>query len=154
MLKRTCTAFIMGFSRSCAHHRGALGTFSTSSSLLLSSNPTMDRKAGRIRHRLFSSFQAPVPPQSKGEAIFQDINLSSVSTCPRNLDPEAVFVVSGASRGIGLQFVKTLVSSTKVSSWNVCFLVTVYLVSTKIDIVLITTILASMTNSGKDHCML
>lgn len=65
--------------------------------------------------RLFSSFQPPVPPQSQGQAVYKDINLSSAPQVgPRSEDPEAVFVVTGASRGIGLQFVKTLLLDTKV----------------------------------------
>jgi hypothetical protein len=74
-----------------------------------------------------SAFQAPEPPQSKGQAVYNDIDfnnigsgsdsdklLSSQSTL-RNSDTDAVFVVSGASRGIGLQFVKSLIERTKVS---------------------------------------
>jgi hypothetical protein len=69
----------------------------------------------RYSSRLLSSFQPPVPPQSKGEAVYQDIDVTSVQNSPRNFDPDAVFVVSGASRGIGLQFVKSLLLETKVS---------------------------------------
>ena len=59
-----------------------------------------------------------MPPQSKGGAVYQDIDVSksSLLNSPRNLDPDAVFVVTGASRGIGLQFVKSLLLDTKVSS--------------------------------------
>ena len=69
----------------------------------------------RYNCRLFSSFQPPVPPESKGEAVYKDIDVNSVQPLPRNFDPDAVFVVSGASRGIGLQFVKSLLLDTKVS---------------------------------------
>jgi hypothetical protein len=67
-----------------------------------------------------STFQAPVPPSSKGQAVYSDINLSvaddlSSRSSLRNNDPEAVFVVNGASRGIGLQFVKSLINRTKVN---------------------------------------
>lgn len=70
--------------------------------------------------RLFSSFQAPVPPQSKGEAVYKDIDVtkeihSSSQAGIRNKLPDGVFVVNGASRGIGLQFVKALIASTEVS---------------------------------------
>lgn len=68
----------------------------------------------RCNSRLFSSFQPPVPPQSKGEAVYRDIDVtSSPQDSPRNSDPDAVFVVTGASRGIGLQFVKSLLLDTK-----------------------------------------
>lgn len=60
-----------------------------------------------------------MPPQSKGEAVYQDIDLSADKVTPRNSDREAVFVVSGASRGIGLQFVKTLLNDTKVRTFGI-----------------------------------
>jgi hypothetical protein len=66
-----------------------------------------------------SSFAAPIPPSSKGEAVYNDIDFSA-STDPssnamkRNQDPNAVHVVTGASRGIGLQFVKSLLDRTEV----------------------------------------
>jgi hypothetical protein len=71
-----------------------------------------------IRH--LSAFQAPEPPQSKGQAVYNDIDFnigseSSSQSTLRNSDTDAVFVVSGASRGIGLQFVKSLIERTKVS---------------------------------------
>jgi NAD(P)-dependent dehydrogenase (short-subunit alcohol dehydrogenase family) len=61
-------------------------------------------------------FVAPEPPQSSGIAVFPDVELSqfqSPHATLRNSDPNAVFVVNGASRGIGLQFVKHLLSTTK-----------------------------------------
>ena len=73
-----------------------------------------------------SSFQAPEPPTSKGHPIFPDVDLPSSSTTTtsspptisedarqRNSDPDAVFVVNGASRGIGLQLVQSLLDRTK-----------------------------------------
>uniref|UniRef100_A0A7S2UED2 NAD(P)-binding protein n=1 Tax=Attheya septentrionalis TaxID=420275 RepID=A0A7S2UED2_9STRA len=65
-----------------------------------------------------SSFAAPIPPNSKGQAVYNDIDFSA-STDPssnamkRNQDPNAVHVVTGASRGIGLQFVKSLIDRTE-----------------------------------------
>ena len=66
----------------------------------------------------FSSFEAPPPPSSNGEAVYNDIDLcksnaTEISTSAlRNNDPDAVFVVTGASRGIGLQHVKSLMERT------------------------------------------
>ena len=77
-----------------------------------------------------STFQAPEPPQSKGQAVYSDIELqkdddeSSISQAAslRNNDPNAVFVVTGANRGIGLEFVKQLSTRTKVSDEIFCCL--------------------------------
>ena len=63
-----------------------------------------------------SSFEAPEPPSSYGQAVFPDIDFSSIEdgvAIKRNADPEAVFVVTGSNRGIGLQFVITLLERTK-----------------------------------------
>lgn len=73
---------------------------------------------GRIQNTLFSTFNAPEPPQSKGVNVFTDIDFSipnspSSQSSIRNSDPDAVFLVNGASRGIGLQFVRKLLKDTK-----------------------------------------
>jgi NAD(P)-dependent dehydrogenase (short-subunit alcohol dehydrogenase family) len=71
-----------------------------------------------------SSFEAPEPPTFNGKAIFPNIDIkindstnTSINTnseaYKRNSDPNAVYVVTGASRGIGLQMVKTLSYRTK-----------------------------------------
>lgn len=69
--------------------------------------------------RLFSSsFQPAPPPGTHGTPVFPDIDFS-VADDPasegwkRRNDPNAVFVVTGASRGIGLQFVKTLLDQSQ-----------------------------------------
>ena len=62
-----------------------------------------------------ASFEAPEPPKSHGQPVFPDIqfdNINKSSDENRNSDPNAVFVISGASRGIGLQFVKSLLERT------------------------------------------
>jgi hypothetical protein len=52
--------------------------------------------------------------------VFPDIDFTFANdpqseSLLRNADPDALFVVTGANRGIGLQFVKTLVQRTKVT---------------------------------------
>ena len=66
-----------------------------------------------------ASFEAPEPPLSHGHPVFPDIQFDNINKSSssggdnnRNSDPNAVFVISGASRGIGLQFVKTLLERT------------------------------------------
>jgi hypothetical protein len=67
-----------------------------------------------------STFQPPAPPGTKGTPIFPNIDFNVASSSPdsllRNTDPDAVMVVTGANRGIGLQFVKCLMHRTKVSA--------------------------------------
>lgn len=71
--------------------------------------------------RLFSSsFQPAPPPGTDGTPVFPNINFSVASDSQsegnrRKNDPNAVFVVTGASRGIGLQFVKSLAENYQVS---------------------------------------
>ena len=63
-----------------------------------------------------SSFEPPEPPNFNGQPVYPDIDLSispQVEATKRNLDTNAVFVVTGASRGIGLQMVKSLSQRTK-----------------------------------------
>lgn len=60
-----------------------------------------------------SSFNPPVPPTSKGVPVYPDIDFSVAEdsesiSYKRNRDRDAVYVVNGSSRGIGLQFVKSL----------------------------------------------
>jgi hypothetical protein len=84
--------------------------------------------------RLFSSttrttvvdFEPPEPPGTHGTPVFPDIELATASTDgtgttatlaaarTRNNDPNAVFVVTGASRGLGREFVHQLLARTKV----------------------------------------
>ena len=77
-------------------------------------------KQPAVDTRLFSSssFSPPQPPTSNGVAVYPDIDFSLGSrvdsdAARRNADPDAVFVVNGASRGIGLQFVKSLLQRTE-----------------------------------------
>lgn len=70
--------------------------------------------------RLFaSSFNPPDPPASQGDAVYPDIDFSYAGNEAsqghrRNHDEAAVFVINGASRGIGLQMAKSLVERTNV----------------------------------------
>lgn len=110
ILRRTLTAFALGFSR---QHR--VCQKSLDFQILPHDKPHLQSPSTR----LMSSFQAPVPPSSRGEAVYSDIKISgaddlSSRSSLRNNDPDAVFVISGASRGIGLQFVKSLIDRTKV----------------------------------------
>lgn len=83
-------------------------------------NPHLQQIGRNVRHiprfATLSTFEPPEPPQSKGNAIYPDINLqllsSNVETVDRNTDKSAVFVVTGASRGIGRQIVEDILSRT------------------------------------------
>ena len=70
-----------------------------------------------------TTFQPPEPPGTKGIPIFPDIKILKPdensndhydNAIRRNTDSNAIMVVTGANRGIGLQFVKSLLSHTKV----------------------------------------
>lgn len=82
---------------------------------LLSLDPTLKST------RTFATneqFTPPIPPKFNGQAVFPDISLNGATSHDadkRNNDTDAVFVVTGASRGIGLQIVKDLTTRTKVS---------------------------------------
>lgn len=101
-LRRTCAVFVVGIARQQVRPFHLLPERSRSTWSIQSSTSR------------FSTFQAPEPPQSKGPAVFNDIDLSlgKDESLKRNSDPSAVFVVTGASRGIGLQFVKSLIERT------------------------------------------
>lgn len=83
--------------------------------------PTYTNNVRPLSSSSTSSFEAPVPPTSKGQPIFPDIEFRGPSSSSdkehpatkRNADEKAVFVVNGSSRGIGLQFVTSLVERTK-----------------------------------------
>lgn len=65
--------------------------------------------------RYVSSFQpSDDSPPFTGQAIFPDIVLTRrPQSIVRNEDPDAVFVVTGASRGIGCQLVQSLLDRTQ-----------------------------------------
>lgn len=112
VLRQTCTVLVVGFSR---HHPWCRPIVGFQRAVRVNDQLS----TSRTRH--FSSFQAPEPPQSNGQAVYKDIDFSvekdrTSQSAVRNADPGAVFVVSGASRGIGLQFVKSLLEQTKVST--------------------------------------
>ena len=104
-MSRTFAAFALGFCRQHDLFARSFGIYKHGTPLVTAT-------------RLRSTFQAPEPPQSKGNAIYEDIvvgDIQSTSGLKRNSDNNAFFVVNGASRGIGLQFVKSLMDRTKVS---------------------------------------
>ena len=115
--RRTLAAVAFGF------HRNLGVGLRPVESFLLESLSCHQQSNGivTLNTRLFSSFQAPEPPSSKGQAVYTDIDLAQaggIDSEPyrRNQDPDAVFVVTGASRGIGLQFVKSLMDRSNVSN--------------------------------------
>lgn len=68
--------------------------------------------------RNYSTYEPPANNTYHGEPVYKDIDIStndniSSAASARNSDPEAVFVVTAASRSMGLQFVKELLSRTK-----------------------------------------
>jgi len=91
--------------------------------------PSSDSRDGGTRRRKIDGGEAPrrerystfVPPaknEYRGTPAYDDIDISSGAgvsdaAAARNGDPEAVFVVTGASRSMGLQFVKELLSRTE-----------------------------------------
>ena len=104
-MKGTCAAFAVGFARQQVKIPMLAGLDNLRPLSPLSQKDT----------KLFSTFKAPEPPQSKGQLVYDDIDVTNRNqdSIIRNSDPDAVFVVSGGSRGIGLQFVKSLVQKTK-----------------------------------------
>lgn len=60
------------------------------------------------------AFHPSPPPGTHGTPVFPDIKFSNnrPEALQRDEDPEAVYVVTGASRGIGLQMIKTIYDRT------------------------------------------
>ena len=105
-VKRSCLAFVfrLGGGRAAFYVPRVINSCALAASTCLFSS---------------SSFTPPEPPKSKGMPVYPDIDFSlrkqaDSESFRRNADIDAVFVVNGASRGIGLQFVKSLVERTKV----------------------------------------
>jgi hypothetical protein len=66
-----------------------------------------------------TTFTPATPAKTKGTPMFKDVDFAiakdPLAECVvRNADPKAVFVVTGAGRGLGLEFAKQLVDRTKV----------------------------------------
>lgn len=121
-LKRTFTALALsipesaGLTSSTARCIGN-GRLGISTVVTLGRNVSPLSRPGRIGCKLFSTFQAPEPPESKGFNVFKDVDVSVSNTASsqssiRNSDPDAVFVITGANRGIGFQFVSKLLKDT------------------------------------------
>ncbi|CAJ1969318.1 unnamed protein product [Cylindrotheca closterium] len=111
-LQRTCAAFAVGIAKQNVRALSAVPPLHHSRSIVLT---TSSKSSPSSALRLASTFQAPEPPQSKGHAVYNDIEISTTEqeSVARNSDADAVFVVTGASRGIGLQFVKALQTRSK-----------------------------------------
>lgn len=74
----------------------------------------------RSQRHHYSTFQPPSTNDYRGMPVYADIDIGPHATSKisdaasaRNADPEALFVVTGASRSMGLQFVSELLSRTK-----------------------------------------
>ena len=110
VLRRTIAVLAAGISR----QRGI-----SKISFCRNSSSMIGRNSG-YSVRCMSEFKAPSPVESKGEPVYEDIDFSVADdpfspSALRNGDADSVFVVNGASRGIGLQFVRSLLDRTKVS---------------------------------------
>mmetsp|Transcript_21114 Transcript_21114/g.38193 ORF Transcript_21114/g.38193 Transcript_21114/m.38193 type:complete len:374 (+) Transcript_21114:58-1179(+) len=94
---------------------GLIGAASPSCTVYNSENRSRKNNAETLRK--YSTFEPPANNEYHGTPVYKDIDLStndvSSAAAARNNDPEAVFVVTGASRSMGLQFVKELLSRTK-----------------------------------------
>ena len=86
---------------------------------VVSLNPTTDAIQTYVKSngRRFSSFNPPPNNTYHGTPVYKDIsienNTPSTAATARNNDEESVFVITGASRSMGLQFVKELLHRTK-----------------------------------------
>jgi hypothetical protein len=104
------TTYAAFFIRASRPSRSAFRRLPNTISSAVAADPAASRR--------YSSFQPAAPPLTFGaEKVFPDIDFSVASypsseSVLRNLDENAVFVVTGASRGIGLQFVKSLLERT------------------------------------------
>jgi NAD(P)-dependent dehydrogenase (short-subunit alcohol dehydrogenase family) len=120
-LKRTCAAFVVRIARD---YNMSLGYQVGKSACRFRALPTRDclpssSSSSSTSTRRFSSFQPADPPGTHGTPVFPDIDFSVASgtssdAIRRNNDPNSVFVVTGANRGIGFQFVKSLIDRTEV----------------------------------------
>ena len=78
--------------------------------------PSASQTLNDASRRYLSSFEPPPNNTYHGSPVYQNIpieNKVSTAAAARNNDSEAVFVVTGASRSMGLQFVKELLFRTK-----------------------------------------
>lgn len=113
-LRRSCVAFVVqtfGGTTACAFTPTSSHNLTPKGPFRLASSSTGTTK---------NNFEPPEPPGTHGTPVFPDIDLTTTTTTAaaqtRNLDPNAVFVVTGASRGLGREFVKQLLTRTEVRS--------------------------------------
>mmetsp|Transcript_1760 Transcript_1760/g.4414 ORF Transcript_1760/g.4414 Transcript_1760/m.4414 type:complete len:364 (-) Transcript_1760:123-1214(-) len=102
---------------------GGKATAAASSSSLINNGTTASFPSSRtiavLRRNYYSTFEPPPPNSYHGTSDFADVDIvppapsSAAASSARNVDPEAVFVVTGASRSMGLQFVKELLRRTE-----------------------------------------
>jgi len=87
---------------SCLHHSSKINHLLRGRIILYSSSSSSD-------------FIPPDPPPFNGTPVFPNVNLQNISKDAkiRNDDPDAVFVVTGANRGIGRHIVNHLLLNTK-----------------------------------------
>lgn len=88
---------------------------SSACSTILPLQPLTSSSPSSLFSSTSSSFEPPEPPTFTGQPVYPDIDLTippQEEAMKRNSDPNAVFVVTGASRGIGLQMVKSLSQRT------------------------------------------
>mmetsp|Transcript_10507 Transcript_10507/g.25052 ORF Transcript_10507/g.25052 Transcript_10507/m.25052 type:complete len:416 (+) Transcript_10507:93-1340(+) len=134
----TTTTGLLAFPATVPQPQRQLPVIKTSSSSIIYNTPwgniQNNNRSSSYRHARLASttttqkdFVAPEPPESSGIAVFPDVQLTnkkdnkeSPHATLRNSDPNAVFVVNGASRGIGLQFVKHLMSTTNGKIFACC----------------------------------
>lgn len=98
-------------------HGGSEAGALTRSRLRSRERDARPRRDGPGSARHYSTFEPPAKNDYRGTPVYEDIDIAaadvSSAAAARNGDDEAVFVVTGASRSMGLQFVTELLSRTK-----------------------------------------
>ena len=101
---------------SCVSRRNCLESMTSSGSTIDVGRVPNKSIRQTAQSRSLSSFQPPPNNTYHGTPVYKNVSIEgkiSHAAIARNNDPDAVFVVTGASRSMGLQFVKELLSRTK-----------------------------------------